>query len=260
MIFLVVFLGGVFWLEESFQEEGIEQYHEISEPIIYQLAEPIIEETPSLSTGSGVYPERSEGPPRNDVLDDILLGVPFICQAPFGQWDEPVFQNACEEASILMAMRWVENKSLTKEEATKEIIAISDFELKNYGHFIDHSAADTGQLIKDYFEYENVEVQFNISAEDIKSELVQGNLVIAPVNGQKIGNPFYTPPGPLRHMVVIIGYNFQTKEFITNDAGTRRGQNYRYPENVLEQALQDYLTGDHEPISQIKKAMIVVRP
>lgn len=191
---------------------------------------------------------------------DILLEVPFTPQAPYAQWDNVIFQNACEEASILMAMRWVEDRSLTKQEAEKEIRAISNFEQKVFGHFHDTSSLDTAQIIKDYFKYQNVDVRIDISAEDIKAELVKGNVVIVPVNGQKLNNPFYTLPGPLEHMIVVIGYDAATEEFITNDPGTRRGEKFRYSEDVLKAALQDYPSGFHEPVIKENKTMIVVSP
>jgi len=79
------------------------------------------------------------------------------------------------------------------------------------------------------------------------------------MNGQKLKNPFFTPPGPLEHMIVIIGYDYQTNEFITNDSGTKHGQNYRYKENILFEALRDYPTGNHKPIIDIQKNIIIVQ-
>lgn len=191
---------------------------------------------------------------------NILFNVPFASQAPLGNWDDPVFQNGCEEASVFMAMLWVEGKQTTAKDVEKAILALSNFEQKKYGNFLDTSAADTARLIQDYFGYQNVSVKSNINIDDIKTELWDGNLVIVPVNGRKLKNPFYTPPGPERHMLVIIGYDSQNKTFITNDPGTRRGKTFQYPEHVLGEALRDYETGYHEPIKEIKKVMIVVEP
>ena len=204
--------------------------------------------------------ENNEAREVSSILKSTLLKVPFTSQAPSAQWDNVVFQNACEEAAILMAMRWVEGRSLSKEEANKEIVAISDFEKKTYGHFHDRSAEDTAQLIMDYYGYANIEFQSDIGTNDIKVELAKGNAVIVPVNGQKLNNPFYTPPGPIEHMIVVVGYDSEAKEFITNDPGTRRGEQFRYPEDILDAALRDYATGFHEPITQINKVMIIVRP
>ena len=199
--------------------------------------------------------------PTPQITQNILLNVPFTSQAPDGQWSDPIFQNACEEASILIAMRWVNDQPLSKSEVINEITAISNFEERQYGYLpYDLSAADTVKLIKDYYDYQNVAVKYNITAEDIKKELARGNLVMAPINGQKLHNPFYTQPGPERHMLVIIGYDAATSEFITNDVGTRHGTRYHYQENIFEQALQDYPTGVHVPIESVRTAMIVVAP
>jgi len=198
---------------------------------------------------------------RENGANLILYEVPFISQAPFGQWENPIYQNACEEAALLMAIMWVRGeKSITKEEATQKLKEFADFEIEKYNNFFDHSIQDTAQIMKDYFNYNNVEVKENITVEDIKNELINGNLVIVPINGQVLKNPFYTPPGPAEHMILIIGYDFQTKEFITNDAGTRHGEKYRYDENEFYDAIRDYPTGNKEPILEIRKPMIVIKP
>lgn len=189
-----------------------------------------------------------------------LFNVPFTAQAPFGNWADSRQGMGCEEASALMAVRWAKSEELTPAEAEKEIIAMSDFQLAKYGYFEDTSIRDTAfRLLSEYFGYENYEVRSGISASDIITELNRGNLVIVPLAGQKLGNPFYTPPGPVSHMMVVIGYDAVTKEFITNDPGTRRGEKYRYAENVFGAALRDYPSGNHEPITEEVSAMIVIR-
>jgi len=198
---------------------------------------------------------------RGTEEDIILFDVPFTSQAPFGNWDNIVYQQACEESSVLMAMMWVQGKrGLSPQDANDSIQLLSTFEQNNYGEFRDASASDTAKLIRDFFSHDNIEVKSGIDTNDIIAELESGNLVIAPVNGQKIGNPFYKPPGPLQHMLVIRGYDPNTREFITNDPGTRHGNGFRYGKDVLDAALQDYLTGYKEPITEINKRIIVVRP
>lgn len=192
--------------------------------------------------------------------ESVFLDVSFTSQAPDGDWKNSTFQNGCEEASILMAMRWVNGETLTMADAIREITDISDFEQKNYGNFYDTSAEDTAKLMRDYFKYENVGIINGVTANIIKSELKKGNLIIAPMNGQILGNPFYTAPGPAEHMIVIIGYDPLKKEFITNDPGTRHGEKYRYNEFVFEAAIRDYPTGYHEPIPTVNKNIIIVRP
>lgn len=206
-------------------------------------------------------PVASDKPQVADLDQTVVHNVPFTSQAPSANWDNVVFQQGCEEASMLMAMLWVEQRGfINAKDAEKAILAISKFEQKNYGEFRDTSIEDTAKIMKDYFDYQNIEVKNNITARDIKSELANGNVVIVPVNGQKLGNPFYTPPGPLQHMLVVRGYDAARKEFITNDPGTSRGELFRYKEDVLHNALQDYVTGYKETIREIHKSMIVVYP
>lgn len=189
----------------------------------------------------------------------ILLDVPFFSQAPFGEWSDPIFQNACEEASIIMAMHWVNKTSVTKEQAKQEILALTDFEDRTYGPAIDRAAEDAIKIFKDYYNYENVSLRLGIGAGDIKAEILKGNLVIAPFNGQILKNPFYTAPGPAHHMLVIIGFDAKTDEFITNDVGTTHGASWRYSEARIQASLQDYPTGNDLPSVPGKTAMIIVR-
>jgi len=190
----------------------------------------------------------------------ILLNAPFLAQAPFGQWENSIYQNACEEASLLTAILWVRGIfSISKQEVTDELKKIADFEIEKYHNFYDHSTKDTAQIMKDYFHYDSIEVKENITADEIIKELKDGNLVIVPINGRVLKNPYYTPPGPDRHMLPIIGYDFLTQEFITNDVGTRHGEKFRYKKDVLEASIRDYPTGHKEPILQINKVMLVVK-
>ncbi len=196
---------------------------------------------------------------KNIEEKNVLLGAPFISQAPFGNWSDSRKQDGCEEAAAIMAMAWINNEELTAKTADEKIDEISAYEEKMYGDFHDTDAQDSAERIfKGFFGYDNIEVKHNITKENIKQELFKGNLVIVPTNGRLLNNPNYTPPGPTTHNLVVIGYDISTDEFITNDPGTRRGEKYRYDENVLEGALLDYPTGNHEKIEEIKTAMIVV--
>ncbi len=209
-------------------------------------------------------PEKDTGKemdnPENLIQEkNVLLEVPFTSQAPFANWSDPRKQDGCEEASVIMAMAWAKGGELTSKKIDDEINLISKYEEEIYGNFHDTSAADTVErIIKGYYNYQNAKAVENITIADIKNELFKGNLVIVPANGKKLGNPNYTPPGPETHNLVIIGYDISSKEFITNDPGTRKGKGYRYKEKVLENAFFDYPTGNHEKVEEIKKSMIVI--
>lgn len=227
-------------------------------PLIFFFSQEIEDENNSSSYQ--IQNEMSQGvSSEGKSQGSLILDVPFTAQAPSGNWGDPRQQNGCEEAAALMAMAWAREITFTPEEAEKEITGIADYELENYEHFHDTSVQDlVDQVFKGYFQYDKVEIRYDINAEDIKKELENGNLVLAPADGAILNNPFYSEP-PREHMVVIRGYDSNAKEFIVNDSGTSKGEGFRYSENILYEAIYDYKTGYHEPIDEKRKAMIIVK-
>ncbi len=193
-----------------------------------------------------------------EITETIQYRVPFVPQAPTGDWSKSAFQDGCEEASTLMVALARSGEGLTREEMRKKLLDMAAFQAEKIGHGVDTDMADTdAHLLKGYFEITDARGETNITLEDLKRALLDG-LVIVPTNGRMLGNPNFTPPGPLQHMLVITGYDVVTKEFITNDPGTRLGENYRYPEQVLFDAIREYPTGKHLPVTSGAKSMIIV--
>ena len=188
----------------------------------------------------------------------LISGVPFTVQAPFAEWSNPIFQDACEEASIVMAAAWVSGKSLTKESAKRDIQALAAYQKKLLGHSADTSIEDTEKLLQDFLGVTTTEVKRGVMVPDIKEAVVAEKIVIVPTDGRKLGNPNFKAPGPPRHMLVIIGYDDPKAEFITNDPGTRKGEGYRYDQTVLYEAILDYPTGKHAPVTSAEKVMLTV--
>ena len=190
----------------------------------------------------------------------INLAVPFTSQAPLGKWSDDRFQAGCEEASVLMVMRFIRSqKSIAKNDAEKAIITLSEWQLKKYGSYYDTSAADTAaRLLAGFYGYKKYDVKNNITKQNIIDELKAGRIIIAPTDGRKLKNPFFTQPGPEQHMLVIKGYDEAQDQFITNDPGTKRGANYRYRTAVLMAAIRDYPTGKHEKIKVSEKNIISI--
>ncbi len=189
--------------------------------------------------------------------------VPFLVQAPFGNWKEPDFQNACEEASMIMAMGWAEGeKTISPTEAQKRILDVIAFENKTFGYSSDTNAFDIEKVFQQYFKHKNILVKEDITLAEIKTEIQAGNLVIVPAFGRALKNPNFTAPGPVAHMLVIIGYDPIAKEFITNDPGTRNGAGYHYGENLLFAAIWAYPSGKEIPpvpkSGKMQKAMLSV--
>ena len=124
---------------------------------------------------------------------------------------------------------------------------------------MDLNAADTAQLMKDYFRHEKLEVKYDITIDDIKKALIDGHIVIVPANGKRLGNPNFTNGGPETHMLVIRGFDDSKNVIITNDPGTRNGNKYVYTYTTIYNAMVDYPSGYHEDQTGRPKAMIVVK-
>lgn len=194
------------------------------------------------------------------IPEKYLIEVPFTSQSPFAAWDDDE-NAACEEASLIMAWHWLEGDILGKIDPTQaetEIRKLIAFENEKYGNSFDTSAKDTVQTFKDYYKYTNIGLKYDFAVNDIIKEISKGNIVIVPADGIALHNPNFKQPGPERHMLVIKGYDQSKKQFITNDPGTRNGQSYVYTYDVLFDAIRDYPTGNHEVITGIRKAMLVV--
>ncbi len=192
----------------------------------------------------------------------VIMNVPFTSQAPLGEWKDARQQDGCEEAAVAMAMAWAGNeKNITKANWRLRILILSTFENKKYGEYRDIALDDVqAWLLKDYFKYENSFIKKVAVASDIVKELEAGNIVLVPTDGRKLKNPNFTGVGPERHMVVIKGYDYDKKQFITNDPGTRNGESYRYSEKTIVDAIRNYHTGYHKPITKIEKDVIVIGP
>src|SRR6056297_1483501 len=63
------------------------------------------------------------------------LSVPFTSQAPYKEWDH-LHNEACEEASLVMAKYWLNSQDLDKTKADKEIKESVAWQKENWGgHF-----------------------------------------------------------------------------------------------------------------------------
>lgn len=228
------------------------------EPVTQEVS-PNAEEESTAKEGELVEEEIA-----NESLPVVFTeqDVPFTSQAPLAEWDDQRQQDGCEEASALMAVMWARGEEvLTTREARSTLLEISDFELKSFGTFRDTDVHDTAtRILSGYFDFDDYVIRDDVVLDDIIQVLMQGNIVLLPMDGQKLGNPNFTPPGPDRHMLVVVGYDPTAEEFITNDPGTRNGENYRYAQDVLFGAIRQYPTGDHIALDSTlpQKSMIVI--
>lgn len=172
----------------------------------------------------------------------VVHKVPFTSQAPFGDWSEP-YKNFCEEASIAMVAHFIWGVPLSSKIADLEMRIIQKFEQLVFGRAIDNNAEDVALVLKTLYGFKNVFIKEISSEKDIIGQLDTGKVLIAPVAGRMLKNPYFTPPGPIYHILVIKGYDEVKKTFITNDPGTRRGENFSYGQKLLYEAIHDWNGG-----------------
>ena len=192
------------------------------------------------------------------IPDSYLLDVPFTSQAPYTNWDFD-HNEACEEASVLMMKEFVSGNKQAKLDpkyADSQIIKMINYEKDLLGSHIDFTAKQTvDYLLKDFYKI-NAKV-VNLDLNTIKENISNGKPVIVPFAGRELKNPNFKIPGPIYHMLLIKGYKNNGSIIITNDPGTRNGQNYEYSWDTVWSATHDWnKTGDQ--ILSGKKVMIVL--
>lgn len=225
----------------SFEDisENVDEIEDTQEDIAEDLEE--IDETEEVEQG---IPEETdvlgEG---NGIPEQINLAVPFTSQAPQANWSLP-YQEACEEASAYMVSEYYAGTSAGKidpDVADAAILDLVAFEEDFLGTYLDTTAVETVQFIDAYYGL-NATVVENPTVDQIKAEIAAGRPVIVPAAGRELGNPNFTGEGPLYHMLVIKGYT--ANSFITNDPGTRNGENYVYNIQTIMDAMGDWNNGD----------------
>lgn len=232
----------------------------------------------SVSPEPTVVPSTSSSKPRptptitlkpiaTALLDkSINLAVPFSAQAPHGNWSLP-FQEACEETSAIMVNAFFKNRALNSDSVSSEILSLVGWQNSRFGYYFHTTAYETADIMREYYGYKRVEVIENPTHEQIKSNILAGRPVIAPLAGRLLNNPYYSGEGPVFHMLVIKGIT-ERGDYITNDVGTKRGNNFIYKKDILMNALHDVKTGGdtwwgNNPASDIlagPKRVIVVYP
>ncbi len=177
-------------------------------------------------------------------LVKVVLSVPYINESPDNSWTGP-WKNACEEASITMVDKYFSGlSSVSIEAAKKEMSMLFDVQNKLWGGNANSDAARTARLINENTVANAIIIE-QPTIEQIKKELQGKRPVITPLYGFDLHNPNIpfvpAPRGTSYHMLVVIGYDDSTKEFITNDTGdTKAGPAHRYGYDLFMNAIHDY--------------------
>ena len=179
------------------------------------------------------------------------LAVPFTPQAPEKKWEQP-WQDACEEAAVLMLDAYYKDYKLSPALARDEIIKMVAWEDKRKWE-LSISADQLKQMLEQYFGLSRVQKVVNPTVEQIKSFVAAGKPILVVAAGKLLRNPHYKNGGPTYHTLIIRGYTEDS--FITNDPGTRFGENFLYKYAVLMNAIHDWNGGD---VKAGRKVVLVV--
>lgn len=206
------------WFENSYNTAKHELLHQKDKTIINNVEEEKIIET------------------LVQTKDAVDLSVDFYPQSPFWKW-WPIFEDACEEASVLLALNYVRDDYMNRIQFRDELLKIVDWENKVFWYFKDTNVDETAQILENFYNFSNYEIKENPSIEEMKNEISQWNIIIAPIYGIWL-NPNYWWVWPDYHFLVIKWYT--KNSFITHDVGTAKWESYIYNQNTLYNRIHDY--------------------
>ncbi len=195
--------------------------------------------------------------PATILKSHLIKDVPFTSQAPRAIWDE-VHKETCEEAASLMVARWAKGEPSSKldpDNVEAEFKKLIEWQNQRFGYYQDTTAQETAQILKEFYGLKNVAVRDNPSLSEIKRSISQDSLIIVPAAGRELGNPYFTQPGPIYHMLVVVGYN--QDGFTTNDPGTKRGQGMRYSFESIMNAIHDWPGNPDEILNSPRRVIVV---
>ncbi len=209
----------------------------------------------TMQVGKVSVPKTSTGTVTvsDTPLEEVNWPVPFTPQAPTANWD-PVHEDACEEASVAMVLRYFEAQSFTSlADADAQIQHLVTLNEKTFGY----DKSQTAKQVVAMLEHESDNLDIAIipaTQESMKQALSKGSLIIVPAAGKDLKNPYFQNPPPVYHMLVVRGYT-KNGYVITNDPGTRRGKEFVYTWSTLLDSIHDWNDGD---VDNGAKVVIVI--
>ena len=124
--------------------------------------------------------------------------------------------------------------------ARDEILKMVDWETKKgWGYSVEMKKLV--QLYKYYAGTSGKIIEYP-TVEQIKNSIANGHPLLAVANGKILPNPYFSNGGPEYHVLIIKCYTEDS--FITNDPGTKRGENFLYKYVDLMNAIADWNDGD----------------
>ncbi len=194
-------------------------------------------------------------PTPTSLPASINLPVPFTSQAPEKKWDQP-WQDACEEATILMMDAYYKGYGLSplfaKDELIKMVVAEEE---RGWGLSIE--IEKIRQLMQEYGSYDTskwrLRIVENPTVEDLKRFIANRQPVLVVADGRVLDNPHFRNGGPEYHTLIIRGYT--PTHFISNDPGTQFGENFIYTYDNLMESIRDWNGGK---VKEGRRVVLVV--
>lgn len=188
-----------------------------------------------------------------------LIKTAFVPQAPEKNWDQP-WQDACEEASLLIVDSYYQNINEVSVQAAKDgILDMIKFEdTKSYTY--DMTINQMATVGTDYLGYKS-EIINNPTIDQIKKYISQNIPVIITANGKTLyqENKYFKSGGPYYHSAVILGYDDDKKQFIVHDVGTQFGAYFKYSYDLLMESIHDFPeSGKKEDINNGEKRVLIL--
>ena len=184
----------------------------------------------------------------------VLLDVPFTTQAPDNNWEK---NENCEEASLVMANAFLNQNTadlIPPEVATDEMNQLIEWEKANLGYYLDTGAEDTAKIAQEVYNLHTKIIE-DYSDKDIKQALADKKPVLLFVDGRKLINPNFTPPGPEYHVFLVRGYN--EKGYIVNEPGSKEGKEFIYSYKNIHESAADW-DQDAGKIDYNKKVALIL--
>lgn len=255
LIILFVLATVIAWYflpKEAKNKQGLNENTTSTQQIITST----FKEKEKDETKNSIQSRKDEHQSNNTTTEKSLpkeydLAVPFTPQAPRADWSQP-WQDACEEAGVLMLDAYYKDYDLSSVFAEDEIKKMVSWE-ENKKSWGDSIEIDKIAELAEYYTGKKPKVLNKPTIRQIKKQIADGNPVLVVAYGRGIPNPYYSGDGPLYHVLIIKGYN--ESEFITNDPGTKRGENFKYKYQDLMSEIHDWNGGN---VKQGEKKVLIL--
>jgi len=115
---------------------------------------------------------------------ELNLAAPFYSQAPHGDWSFP-WQEACEEASLLLAANVYGKHNWTRDEYNSEILNMVEWQKGKFGTYLDTTVAQTAQIATEYLKLETITHE-NPTYDDVRKILNKGHFILMFFSGKEL--------------------------------------------------------------------------